>query len=146
MRGRGDKKAKVSPYVPGWIHDAVDEVARYRDHSLRIIPREGEAAHALVMTAFHDTHTINQLSPYFWRTYQRNDTIWPGHDSYEDIQALIGFHGLSVQRIHMRFSKLEIKDLLELKAALSIPIAHTVCALLVLALKQERVVKLAARI
>ncbi|GMA65629.1 hypothetical protein NZD89_27895 (plasmid) [Alicyclobacillus fastidiosus] len=140
MYGRADKKGKVSPHVPRWIHDAVHEIAFHLDKGRKTV-RDGEAARKIVMTAFHDATTINRLAPYFWKTYQREYLIWPGHDDHEDIKKLIQFPKEPLKRLHIRFSKEEVKALSDIENALDAPLAHTVCALLILALQQERVIQ-----
>lgn len=139
IRGRADKRAKVSPYVPRYTRELVHQVAHY----LRC--PEGEAARRVTLAALDDAPTLNRLAPYFWRSFAKWETLWPGHKDRADIRKLVDDPGDVTERMHVRYSQDEWSALYDLAFAIGDGgVAKAVAALLVLAVRDYRLLQKAA--
>lgn len=127
---REDKKTKISPWVSKWTAERVHDVARWLRCS------DGEAGRLLVAAAVQDIPTLNRLSPYFWRDHYRGDTAWVGHSDHSDLSSILD--GAEV-RLHVRVSRDEWKEIDEVAFALGRPVAHATAALIIMAIKDERI-------
>lgn len=138
MQSRADKKRKVSPYVPQYIHEHVHDVAVYIRNS------DGEAGTRLVIAALNDYPTLNRLAPYMWRDYGFSSHAWIGHRDHEDLDKLINPPGYFMDRLQLRFTQDDWACIDALGFALGRPVAHAVAALLRFAHDYERVTQIAA--
>ncbi len=135
MRVRFDKKNKVAPWLSKLTVSKVHDIARYMRQP------DGEVGRLLVMAAARDIPTINRLAPYFWRDLEIGQTSWIGHNDNLPIDNLMD---APEERVYIRFSQDEWKELDLIRFALTCPMAHAVAALLEMAISDERIVNLVA--
>ncbi|QQE81532.1 hypothetical protein [Alicyclobacillus sp. SO9] len=135
---RSDKKVGVSVHVLNGVYEVVQDVSGHLNGTL------GETGRLLALTAANDVPTLNRMAPYFWRSLEHREAVWPGHDDYKDIRHLIAPVGKAVQRLYVRFMPYEIEDIDRIAFALGKQRAHAVAALLTMASKDLRVIQLVA--
>jgi hypothetical protein len=130
---RRDKKPKVSPHVPAWVHRRIHDLANF------IGVNDGDAGRIVVMTALQNRRIIEEFGPFLLREYCRGHSIWLGRDDHLDLDQLINPNGEYLPRFHMRVSQQEWLMLDELGHALGRGVAPTAAALLVQGLQSREV-------
>lgn len=136
--GRTDKKTQFAPYVPIWLKEVVEGIAKQTNLPM------GDTARAIVMEAQRHTSIIDRMSVFFWRTLERGDCVWPGRNDNLDIKRLIDFPYDKCERLKFRLTLDDRRLVDDLLMSLACPADNMMAALLITGAQDREIVRLVA--
>lgn len=136
MGSRSDKKEQTKPFVSTVVKEIVEDIRRFIKSS-----SNGETARRIVLSSFSDWTVIQKLQPFLRWDFTRGDHVFVGHSNHDEITSLLPDQWSRKERLPIRFTQDDMKQMELLRTCLSCPFAHMTGALLKLGVENHNVIQ-----